>query len=54
MAVAVGRQALAGGKPVLPWKEYLLWGVLALGVLLIGSMSWALYHKLHGTRPGED
>jgi hypothetical protein len=29
-----------------PWKEYSLWGILGLGVLLIGGMSFSLFRKL--------
>lgn len=33
----------------LPWEKYLLWGVLFLGVLLIGGMSFSLYRSLRDT-----
>lgn len=40
-----GVAAQSGSPPIL-WKEYSLWGVLLLGVLLIGGMSFSLYRKL--------
>lgn len=52
--VQPGEAILLGGeesaaRPPLPWKQYILWGVLFLGVLLIGGMSYSLYRKLHDT-----
>jgi len=49
--VVLGGADRAAGQAPLPWKEYLLWGVLALGVLLIGVMSYSLYRKLRETEP---
>ncbi len=46
-----GPDALSARAP-LPWKKYRLWGVLALGVLLIGGMSFSLYRKLQDSQPG--
>lgn len=44
--VALGGRQPASARLPLPWKEYGLWGVLSLGVLLIGGMSFSLYRKL--------
>ncbi|OHB25705.1 MAG: hypothetical protein A2X84_03490 [Desulfuromonadaceae bacterium GWC2_58_13] len=51
--VEPGPRFLLGGKSKLlsttpfPWKTWLLWTVLATGVLLIGWMSLRLYRQLH-------
>lgn len=42
-------EAAQSGSPAIPWKEYSLWGVLLLGVLLIGGLSFSLYRKLRET-----
>ena len=44
-AFVLGGQDVASRQPV-PWKKYILWGVLFLGVMLIGGMSFSLYRKL--------
>ncbi len=57
--VQPGKVFVLGGKDAkstqssLPWKEYSLWGILLLGVLLIGGMSFSLYRKLQGLEPPE-
>ena len=57
--VQPGKVIVLGGKDAkstqssLPWKEYSLWGILLLGVLLIGGMSFSLYRKLQGLEPPE-
>jgi hypothetical protein len=33
------------------WKRWSLWGVLGLGVLVLGAMAWRLMKQL-GTTPG--
>lgn len=47
-AFVLGGNDVASHQPR-PWKQYILWGVLSLGVLLIGGMSYSLYRKLHDT-----
>jgi len=44
-AFILGGQDVASRQPV-PWEKYLLWGMLFLGVMLIGGMSFSLYRKL--------
>lgn len=51
--ISVGPPTLLGGaqrlippKPELKWKRLILWTVLVLGVLLLGSMAWKLSREL--------
>jgi hypothetical protein len=53
-AFMLGGQAALATRPPLPWKKYTLWGVLLLGVLLIGGLSFSLYRKLQETAPRQD
>ena len=45
----LGGKGALSARPPLPWKEYSLWAVLGLGVVLIGGMSFSLYRKLKET-----
>ena len=47
-----GRGNLSGRAPI-PWKEYSLWGILALGVILIGWMAFSLQRKMREERPDD-
>ncbi len=47
--IELGGQVVLNMRPARPWKEYILWMVLGLGVLLIGGMSFSLYRKLKET-----
>ena len=57
-AVAVaGEPYVLGGeerrlpKPLpIPWKKYLLWGILGAGVLLIGILAASLHRQMHATQ----
>lgn len=42
-----GKQRLKPAPPPLPWKKWLLWGVLGLGVLLLALMARHLYRQMH-------
>jgi Protein of unknown function (DUF3999) len=47
----LGGEAVRSVRAPLPWKKYTLWGVLLLGVLLIGGLSFSLYRKLQDSEP---
>lgn len=49
--IPLGGEGSLSLQPPRPWKEYLLWAVLGLGVLLIGGMSFSLYRKLKESEP---
>ena len=34
--------------PPFPWQRFILWGVLVLGVTLLGGMAWRLYGQMSG------
>lgn len=44
-----GEEALIPPPPALPWKRYLLWAVLILGVSTVGWMAWGLYRRMQST-----
>lgn len=52
LTVALGAARLAGGEEKLrspsekPWKTWLLWGLLLLGVIATGAMAWQLYREM--------
>lgn len=43
---------LPGSLPI-PWKKYLLWGILGAGVLLIGVLAASLHRQMHTPEGGE-
>jgi hypothetical protein len=51
-AAAQGQKELGGAvrlEQQIDWKRWTLWGVLALGVLVLGVMAWRLMKQLGGT-----
>ena len=42
-----GEQALQLPSPPLPWKKWMLWGILVAGVILVAAMTWKLALQIH-------
>lgn len=42
-----GESRLQPSPPGIPWKQYLLWGVLVAGVLIWAFMAWGLYRQMN-------
>ncbi len=57
-SVNIGSIGDAGGlsriypEAVLPWKKWLLWGLLAIAVLVTGAMARRLYHDMNSADSG--
>ena len=48
-----GADGLIPPPPPIPWKRYLLWGVLILGVAAVGWMARGLYRQMQSTSNGD-
>jgi hypothetical protein len=44
-----GKQRLKPAPPPLPWRQWLLWSVLGLGVILLALMARHLYRQMHNS-----
>ncbi len=44
-----GDKALQIPLPPIPWKKWLLWGVLVAGVVLLAAMTWKLAMQMNRT-----
>jgi hypothetical protein len=42
-----GESRLYPSPPEIPWKQYVLWGVLIAGVFILGLMAWRLYRQMN-------
>jgi hypothetical protein len=48
-----GERLLQPPRPALPWKKWLLWAVLILGVLLLAGMARGLYRQMNDSDAGK-
>ncbi len=42
-----GASRLIPLPPPVPWKQWLLWGILIAGVIFLGFMAWSLYQQMN-------
>ncbi|MFW5637502.1 MAG: DUF3999 family protein, partial [Thermodesulfobacteriota bacterium] len=49
MIPLAGADGLIPPPPPIPWKRYLLWAVLILGVAAVGWMAWGVYRQMQSS-----
>lgn len=45
-----GASRLIPLPPPMPWKQWLLWGILIAGVVFLGFMAWNLYQQMNQSK----
>ncbi|CAK8724674.1 DUF3999 domain-containing protein [Candidatus Electrothrix laxa] len=50
----LGGEARLEAEKKLPWRRWLLWVVLIIGVLIVGMMALKLYREMNGQQPSPD